>query len=150
MYSTLHMKIESVQTTNRLLIEELLEDFEIKQCERFIKNCTMLQCMNCHRYDHVTKYCRTLITCETCARTHRISDCDSTTIEQYKKCAACETRNHVIRDLDCKVRMKKRKKAKKTRAERARLYIVKKSKSSRSVVITKKNMKIAQRVVSRD
>jgi hypothetical protein len=81
MYSTLHMKIESVQTTNRLLIEELLENFEIKQCERFIKNCTMLQCMNCHRYDHVTKCCRTLITCETCARAHRISDCDSTTIE---------------------------------------------------------------------
>jgi hypothetical protein len=41
------------------------------------------------------------------------------------------------------------KKTKKTRAERARLYIVKKSKSNQFIVITKKNMKITQRIVSR-
>jgi hypothetical protein len=149
MYSTLHMEVGSVQAVNRLLIEGLLEDFEVKQCERFIKGCTMLQCMNCHRYGHVAKYCRTLITCGTCAGVHRISDCDPTTTEQYKKCAACGTRGHVAWDPSCKVRMKKRKKAEKTRAERARLYIVEGPESSRPVVITEEDMKVAQRAVSR-
>jgi hypothetical protein len=148
-YSTLHMEVGSVQAANRLLTEGLLEDFEVKQCERFTKGCTMLQCMNCHRYGHVAKYCRTLTTCGTCAGAHRTSDCDPTTTGQYKKCAACGTRGHVAWDPSCKVRMEERKKAEKTRAERARLYTVEGPESSRPVVITEEDMEVAQRAVPR-
>ncbi len=149
MYSTLHMKIESVATTNRLLIENLIENFEMKQCERFIKNCTMLQCMNCRIYEHMTKWCRILIVCEICAKKNRISECDSSITRQHKKCVASVMRKHVIWDSSCKMRMKKKNKTKKARAKRARLYIEEESKKTRSIVITEQNIDETQRVVSK-
>jgi hypothetical protein len=44
------------------------------------------------------------------------------------------------------MRMKKKKKTKKARAERARLYIVKKSKTNRSIDIVEKNTNAAQQI----
>jgi hypothetical protein len=46
--------------------------------------------------------------------------------------------------------MKKKKKAKKAKAERARLYIVDESKRNRSIIITEKDIDVAQMIVSND
>jgi hypothetical protein len=51
-YFTLHMKIIIVEMINRMLFENLMKIFEIKKCERFIKNCTLRQCLNCQKYEH--------------------------------------------------------------------------------------------------
>jgi hypothetical protein len=58
----------------------------------------------------------------------------------------CEIRDYVVWDLNCKMRMKKKKKTKKARVERVRLYIVKKSKTNQLIVIVKKNTNAAQQI----
>ncbi len=63
-YFTLHMKIIIVQMINRMLFEDLMKIFEIKKCERFIKNCTLRQCFNCQKYEHIKKHCRIVVVCE--------------------------------------------------------------------------------------
>jgi hypothetical protein len=62
-YSIFHIEIVIVKMTNRLLFEELLKIFEMKKCERFIKNCILRQCFNCQKYDHIDKHCKTVIIC---------------------------------------------------------------------------------------
>jgi hypothetical protein len=144
------MKVVIAQQTNRVVIESLMKDYEIKQCERFTKNCILMQCFNCHKYEHIEKWCKVLTTCDKCARGHRIPDCDPTIIEQHKRCAVCEERKHVVWASDCKVRMRKKRKIERARVERTRLYIVNDSKTSRFTIITKKEIDAAQKIISND
>ncbi len=46
-YFTLHMKIIIVKMINRMFFENFMKIFEIKKCERFIKNRILRQCFNC-------------------------------------------------------------------------------------------------------
>jgi hypothetical protein len=85
-----------VEMTNRVLIKNLMKIFEIKKCERFIKNCILRQCFNCQKYEHIEKHCRIVVVCEKCVMKHRISECDSTITEKYKMCEACEDREHIV------------------------------------------------------
>ncbi len=94
-YSILHIEIVIVKMTNRLLFEKLLKVFEMKKCERFIKNCILRQCFNCQKYDHIDKHCKTVVVCNTCAKEHRTSDYDLNIIDKHKKCDACENREHI-------------------------------------------------------
>ena len=57
-FSTLHMKVAT---------EGLLVDYEIKDCERFTKGCTMTQCFNCHKYGHIDRLCLNPAACGHCA-----------------------------------------------------------------------------------
>ena len=40
-YSTLHMEVATAEMANRLITEGLMKDYEIKDCERFTRGCTM-------------------------------------------------------------------------------------------------------------
>jgi hypothetical protein len=77
-YSILHVEIETIQQINRIIIEKLMKNYEIKQCELFTRNCTITQCFNCHKYEHIEKWCKVFVACEMCAKQHRIADCDLT------------------------------------------------------------------------
>jgi hypothetical protein len=46
-YFTLHIKIIIVKIINQMFFENFMKIFEIKKCERFIKNCILRQCFNC-------------------------------------------------------------------------------------------------------
>ncbi len=46
-FFTLHMKIIIVKMINQMLFENFIKIFEIKKCERFIKNCILQQCFDC-------------------------------------------------------------------------------------------------------
>jgi hypothetical protein len=119
--------------TNRLLFEELLKAFEIKKCERFIKNCILRQCFNCQKYDHIDKHCKIAVVCDTCAKEHRTTDCDLSITDKHKKCDACENREHIAWASNCKVRIKEKKKIDLTRRIRMKLYFAEKSKTIREV-----------------
>ncbi len=80
---------------NRMLFENFMNIFEIKKCEQFIKNCILRQCFNCQKYDHIKKHCQIIIVCKKCVMKHHISECDSSIIEKYKMCEACEDRKHI-------------------------------------------------------
>ncbi len=132
-YSILHIEIVIVKMTNRLLFENLLKAFEMKKCERFIKNCILRQCFNCQKYDHIDKHCKTAVVCNTCAKEHRTSDCDFNIIDKHKKCDACENREHIAWVSNCKVRIKKKKKIDLTRRIRMRLYFAEESQTTREI-----------------
>jgi hypothetical protein len=109
-YFTLHMKIIIVEMINRMLFENLMKIFEIKKCERFIKNCILRQCFNCQKYEHIEKHCRIVVVCEKCVMRHHISECDSSITEKYKMCEACENREHIAWSSKCRMRRKKKQK----------------------------------------
>jgi hypothetical protein len=102
------MKIIIVKMINQMLFENLMKIFEIKKCERFIKNCTLRQCFNCQKYEHIKKHCRIVVVCEKCVMKHHISECDSSIIEKYKMCETCENREHIAWSSKCKIRRKKK------------------------------------------
>ncbi len=132
-YSILHIEIVIVKMTNRLLFEELLKAFEMKKCERFIKNCILRQCFNCQKYDHIDKHCKTAVVCDTCAKEHRTSDCDLNIIDKHKRCDACEDREHIAWASDCKMRIEEKKKIDLTRRIKMRLYFAEESQMIREV-----------------
>jgi hypothetical protein len=108
-YSILHIEIVIVKMTNWLLFEKLLKTFKMKKYERFIKNCILRQCFNCQKYDHIDKHYRIAIVCDTCAKEHRMSDCDFNIIDKYKRCDACENREHIAWASNCKIKIQKKK-----------------------------------------
>ncbi len=132
-YFTLHMKIIIVKMINRMLFENLMKIFEIKKCERFIKNCTLRQCFNCQKYEHIKKHCRIVVLCEKCVMKHHISECDSSITEKYKMCEACENREHIAWSSKCRVRQEKKQKTEHVRQIRMRLYLVSESQIALSV-----------------
>jgi hypothetical protein len=132
-YFTLHMKIVIVEMTNRVLFEDLMKIFEIKECERFIKNCILRQCFNCQKYEHIEKHCRIVVVCEKCVMKHHISECDSSITEKYKMCETCEDREHIAWSSKCRVRRKKKQKTEHARQIRMRLYFVNESQIALSV-----------------
>ncbi len=126
-YFTLHMKIIIVEMINRMFFESLMKIFEIKKCERFIKNCTLRQCFNCQKYEHIKKHCRIVVVCEKCVMRHHISECDSSITEKYKMCETCKDREHIAWSSKCRMRRKKKQKTKHARQTRMRLYFVSES-----------------------
>jgi hypothetical protein len=114
-YFTLHMKIIIVKMINRMLFENLMKIFEIKKCERFIKNCILRQCFNCQKYEHIKKHCRIVVVCEKCVMRHHISECDSSITEKYKMCETCKNREHIAWSSKCRMRRKKKQKTKRVR-----------------------------------
>ncbi len=126
-YFTLHMKIIIVKMINRMFFEDFMKIFEIKKCERFIKNCTLRQCFNCQKYEHIKKHCRIIVICEKCVMKHHISECDSSIIEKYKMCETCENREHIAWSSKCRMRRKKKQKTKHVRQTWMRLYFVSES-----------------------
>jgi hypothetical protein len=127
------MKVAIVKMTNRLLFERLLKSFEMKECERFTKNCTLRQCFNCQKYEHISRHCKSAAACGICVMGHRTSDCDSTTTDKYKMCERCEVRGHTAWASNCKVRIEEKKKIDLARRNRMRLYFVRESQPTRSV-----------------
>jgi hypothetical protein len=126
-YFTLHMKIIIVEMINRMLFENLMKIFEIKECKRFIKNCILRKCFNCQKYEHIKKHCQIVVVCEKCVMKHHINECDSSIIEKYKMCETCENRKHITWSSKCKMRRKEKQKTERARQTRMRLYLVSES-----------------------
>ena len=70
-YSTLHIEVATAMMANQLITQGLIENFEIKECKRFIRGCTITQCFNCQKYGHVEKTCRNSITYRHCTGSHQ-------------------------------------------------------------------------------
>jgi hypothetical protein len=121
------MKIIIIKMINRIFFENLMKIFEIKKCERFIKNCILWQCFNCQKYKHIKKHCRIVVVCEKCVMKHHINKWDSSIIEKYKMCETCEDREHIAWSSKCRMRRKKKQKIKHVRQIRMRLYLVSES-----------------------
>jgi hypothetical protein len=52
---SLIIEFVSSEMTNRLIKDDLLNDYSHRVCEYFEKKCRIKQCFRCQKYDHVNK-----------------------------------------------------------------------------------------------
>jgi hypothetical protein len=101
-YSSLIMKIYNSAMTNRLIQEDILDEYSHRTCEYFDQDCRLKQCFNCQRYEHINRSCKYNRRCATYANFHNESICN-TSIEK-RKCVNCE-KNHLVWSFQCKIRV---------------------------------------------
>ncbi|KAJ4425588.1 hypothetical protein ANN_27784 [Periplaneta americana] len=56
-------------------------------------NMSIIQCRNCYKFGHVTKFCRNRLTCPKCSGSHKFTECTSENI----RCPKC-TLSHMATD----------------------------------------------------
>ena len=120
-YSTLHIEAATAAMANWLITEGLIEDYEIKDCERFTRGCTITQCFRCQKYGHVEKSCRNSVACGHCAGLHQSRECDETT-KRHRRCAVCDIVGHKAWSTSCKIRQTKKRKTETAMSKCAPLY----------------------------
>ncbi len=74
-HSSLIVKIAIEAMTNWLMNMNLLNSYQECACKLFEKNCCITQCFRCHKFDHMTKFCRKNQRCKKCADKHHIEKC---------------------------------------------------------------------------
>ncbi len=93
--------------TNRLIKNDLLNDYFHQVYEYFEKKCKLKQCFHYQKYDHVNKTCRNDVKCDFWTYEHFFHECK--TINNHKKCVNCEKKHSTWNfQYDVKMRKKKR------------------------------------------
>ena len=106
------MEVATAEMPNRIITEGLIEDYEIKDSERFTRGCTMTQCFNCQKYGHTGRSCRNPAACGHCAGRHQSKECNLETTGQYRRCAVCGEKGHEACSTACKIRKAEKRKLK--------------------------------------
>ena len=74
-HSSLIIEVPTPEMGNRLLVEGLVEEHDMKTCSMFSKECRVTQCFNCQQYGHVGRVCRNATRCGHCAKMHASQEC---------------------------------------------------------------------------
>ena len=99
LYSTLRLEVATPTMANRLITEGLLVDYEIKHCEKLSKGNKLMQCFNCYKYGHKSRYCKLPTRCGRCAGEHLTDECSAEITGGAAACAGCDSRGHVAWSL---------------------------------------------------
>ncbi len=102
---SLIIELVSFEMTNRLIKDDLLNDYFHRVCEYFEKKCRIKQCFWCQKYDHVNKACRNDEKCDFCACEHSSFECR--TFNEHKKCVNYVDK-HSAWSFQCDVKAKKK------------------------------------------
>jgi hypothetical protein len=101
---SLIIEFVNFEMINKLIKNDLLNDYSHRVCEYFEKKCKIKQCFRCQKYDHVNKVCRNDEKCDFCACKHFSFECR--TLNEHKKCANCVDK-HSAWSFQCDVKTKK-------------------------------------------
>ena len=101
-HGSLIIETSSTESANRLISQGLVFEGEIKNCERFIKEARITQCLRCQKYGHLAKGCQNIAACAHCAGPHHVSECPKDPITG-RHCALCKG-NHPAWSRDCQYR----------------------------------------------
>jgi len=89
-YSTLTVFLTSPEAANRVIERGLVEGGEVKQTERFVAGCGLVQCFRCCGYGHIAKNCRVEARCGHCCGSHETRSCDQ---KDQAICSNCTHRS---------------------------------------------------------
>jgi hypothetical protein len=88
--STIIIEFTRPEDANKIIDEGLVWQGEVFQCERYERQCRLMQCFNCQHYSHIGTQCKTATTCGYCAQEHRSRDCTTKDdADAPRKCANC-------------------------------------------------------------
>jgi hypothetical protein len=99
------IKIYNVKQSNKLIKDDLLNEYTYVTCEFFVNNCRIKQCFNCQRYDHIIRACSYEKRCFVCSESRNKIVCK--TSMNKRKCVNCED-NHLIWSFQCRIKMTKK------------------------------------------
>ncbi len=101
------VEIYSAKQSNKLIRDDLLNEYTHVTCESFVNNCRIKQCFNCQWYNHIISVCRYERRCFVCFEQHSDAACKAST--NKRKCVNCED-NHFVWFFQCKIKMTKKNK----------------------------------------
>ncbi len=90
-YSLLIVEIAIKAMTNQLMNISMLNSYQEYACKLFEKNCCIMQCFRCYKFDHMTKFCRKNQHYKKCANKHHIKKC--VVLLNKRRCINCNE-NH--------------------------------------------------------
>ncbi len=90
-YASLIIKFAIAKITNRLIKNDLFDDYSHRACKYFEKKCRIKQYFHCQKYEQISKTCRNNIKCELCAHEHFFDECKA--INNHKKCVNCDEKH---------------------------------------------------------
>ena len=104
--------------------DDIIEDYENKDCEIFVKECRITQCFNCQQYDHIDKACRNQTRCDHCVDFHISWDCTVKTSVRHKRCAVCQHKKHETWTSKCDARRYQMRRAQHVYKTRLRFFAI--------------------------
>ncbi len=123
LHGPLLIDIGTPDEANTLVLEGLLYNHNLENCELFHGECTMTQCFKCHQYGDIAMICRRPQTCVNCAETHLSATCQTAKDPRTHFCSNC-TGKHQAWDRVCPVRKAETEQAAAAYATRPTLYKV--------------------------
>ena len=96
-YSSLIIEIAIEAMMNWLINVSMLNSYQECACELFEKNCHITQCFRCHKFDHMTRFCRKNQRCEKCVSKHHIKKCVMSL--NKRRCINCNENHELWRRI---------------------------------------------------
>ena len=107
-YGSLIIETLSIEQANRIITHGIVQEGEIKDCDRFIKEARVTQCVKCQEFGHIARFCKNTTRCGRCSGDHETRQC--TKPATVRKCALCKG-NHAAWSDTCRHRIQARERA---------------------------------------
>jgi hypothetical protein len=120
-FAALHIGIATPEQANILIKHGLRFENRLHRCEPFFRECQVNQCVRCHEYTHIAKYCPNRERCGFCASTgHKSQECMKKDTREAHQCSLCKNpnANHSAWAKQCPIRVQKQKEARQAYSRR--------------------------------